>query len=137
MTNGHKPIEVAGYGGACATASEIDRAVLNAWQEILEDPASRDRAAALLGVTSKELPSTAPFVAKPKGSGLTGVETILVLMAWDFAKDVGYDMAKDAAKDALSRGAKALWTGLVKPRAEGRLPAGAIGREIPVPDDVQ
>ena len=121
------------------STKDVELSIHKVWSEITKDSKDRAQAEILLGLATGSLSSSSPvpYEVKAKGSGLTGAEALVLLVLWDFAKDLGYDMAKDASKEMIVRGAKALWDGLIKQRVKEVLPADAIGREIHLHDDVQ
>jgi hypothetical protein len=131
--------EFVKYLTGAASVRDINLAIKEVWADIVRDPEARREAETLLGLkqgalTAKE---SVPFVAEVEGSGLTGAEAVALLILWDFAKDLGYDLAKDATKEMVVRGSKALWVGLMRQRVEEKLPADAVGKEIHLHDDLQ
>jgi hypothetical protein len=131
--------EFVKYHKGSASIKEINSAITAVWSEIIQDPEARREAETLLGLKQGSLidSNSAPFVGQVEGSGLSGAEAVALLILWDFAKDLGYDLAKDATKQVVVRGAKALWVGLMGPRVEQELPADAVGKEIRLHDDLQ
>src|SRR6202020_776159 len=122
--------EFVKYHKGSASIKDINSAIEVAWDEIIRDPEARREAETLLGLKQGSLTdsNSAPFVAQVEGSGLSGAEAVALLVLWDFAKDLGYDLAKDATKQMVVRGAKALWVGLMRPRVEQELPADSVGK---------
>jgi len=137
MRDEEKQIEIASYASGAADLVQINDAVQKAWEQIVDDPVTRAEAAELLGRRPEDLPRRSPFSARPSEAGLGVVETALLIVAVDFARDLGYDMLKDAAKETVKSALKSLWNQLLKERVEEGLPTGGIGPETGVPDDVQ
>lgn len=139
MPKARKGFEFARYRKGSTSTRRIGLAIQQVWADVIEDPQDRARAESLLGLTPGSLSSSssAPYEVEVEGSGLTGAEALVLVILWDFAKDLGYDVAKDATREMLVRGAKTLWDGLVKKRVIAILPAKPIGKEIHLSDDVQ
>lgn len=128
---------IAAYATGSAGFAKVDKAMDQAWAEILADPKSLKRAAKILDLPVAKIPKKSPYSARPDHAGIGAVETAILIVAFDFVRDVGYDFLKDAAKESVKDGLKILWNLLVKERAEEHLPDDAFGAERPVPDDVQ
>jgi hypothetical protein len=139
MPRTKKGSEFVKYRKGSTSTKDVELSIHKVWSEITKDSKDRAQAEILLGLATGSLSSSSPvpYEVKAKGSGLTGAEALVLLVLWDFAKDLGYDMAKDASKEMIVRGAKALWDGLIKKRVKEVLPADAIGREIHLHDDVK
>jgi hypothetical protein len=127
------------YESGLSSATAIRKAIRQTWEEIIKEPNDRAKAELLLGLPPGSLSETSPvpYGIAVQGSGLTGVEAVILLVLWDFAKDLGYDILKDTAKDALIEGGKALWSGMMQKRVKAILPPKSIGREVTLADDVQ
>jgi hypothetical protein len=137
MQDGEKRIEIGGYASGSAGLGQINDAIQRAWAQILADPGDRADAAKLLKIPAEDLPQLSPLFAQPSEAGLGVVETAILIVAVDFARDLGYDLLKDVTKDAVKTALKALWNKLVKERVEEDLPTGGIGHETHLPDDIQ
>jgi len=138
MTAKRKGSELVKYQRGVGSTNAIKDAIQQAWTEIMQDPDDRAQAEKLLGIRSGSLSSTSltPYGVRVD-SGLTGAEAFILLLLWDFAKDLGYDVVKDTTKELFVRGGKALWNGMMKKRVKAILPPQAIGKEVVLSDDVQ
>src|ERR1700722_4691385 len=82
------------YKRGLSSTPDIRKAIRQAWEEIIKDPKDRAKAELLLDLPPGSLSETSPlpYGVAVEGAGLTGVEAIILLVLWDFAKDLGYDI---------------------------------------------
>lgn len=134
-----KGVPFSKYKSGLSNATDIRKAIRQAWEEIVKEPNDRAKAERLLGLPPGSLSETSPvpYGIVVEWSGFTGVEAIVLLVLWDFAKDLWYDVLKDTAKDGLIEGGKALWSSMMQKRVKASLPPKSMGREVTLADDVQ